>query len=1034
MKSKIPGLALFVDRVIAVVPLLALAALTLLPVAVRAQGGGTGTITGRVLNEGTGQYLSNAEITVGGTNIDVNSEDGGFFTIPNVPAGTAQVTVKYSGLDTVTSSVPVGAGQTVTHDFGLTNKDYSKDVIKLGEFVVTGEKEGQAKAVQEQREAENLKTVMASDVFGNVSEGNLGEFLKLMPGVEIDYNEADAKFVRIRGMDPKYATVTMNGANVATGSSSDVTTNRAFDFEQLSLASVDTIEISKTPRAKDSGSTVAGTVNVRSKGAFDHKGRQFSYQFSTAMNSIDMSLNTTPGPKDDKTYKIMPNGGFSYSDLYFGNKLGVQLTFNYSETFGEQKAETVNFANADTNPDNNATEIRRVSSFSYRDSPKPTIRKNVNMRFDYKFELGNGASLVATAMMDYNTYNGKFFSRDLGFNFTTTDLTQPYSYTTQTTTATGANVNPNGGGGATDKHGTTQTETVMAEYTQGAFKSYLVGAYSRATNYYSDTPEGFFWTMSATSPNIELSFNRGSPMDPGIYITQLAGPDWRNLANYTMGAAGTTKRYTLSQEYTAKDDMSYSMPNLTFPVKFDFGLSVNESIKNINRYLNSLGYTLLGPDGVAKTADDNPALYAEPYYRMNFDWGGNVNGMTDVDRFALARLLTTNPSWWQYPNFATGELQYTLQQHYYFVEQVNAAYLEPVIKISKKFQVTPGVRYEFSHESGTGPSDIGDPEARRILWGLPRSTPTAQIPAWAPGTGDPAYIVARYGSGRSYAGHTEADWMRYLHATYNITPDLAFRASFNQSITRPNIQNLLPSVTVNETATPYPTVSVSNPELKPEHGQSINLELEYYFSRSSMVSGTFFRTDTSNLQRSVQTLLGPDGFLGDPTYAGYMLTTTQNVAKSHISGLEFDYRQDLGFLGDRFRNVYVVTNGTLLIPDDQANYLGSSRHAANVIVQFKPLKDLSARVKFNWTGVRKSAAAPAAGATNAGWASYQSDVLHVDLDLNYTLTRSIGLFCSVRNVFDEPNIYYIQSAGTGPIGSRYFKSGAILQMGVNGRF
>jgi len=37
---------------------LALAALTLLPVAVRAQGGGTGTITGRILNEATGQYLS----------------------------------------------------------------------------------------------------------------------------------------------------------------------------------------------------------------------------------------------------------------------------------------------------------------------------------------------------------------------------------------------------------------------------------------------------------------------------------------------------------------------------------------------------------------------------------------------------------------------------------------------------------------------------------------------------------------------------------------------------------------------------------------------------------------------------------------------------------------------------------------------------------------------------------------------------------------------------------------------------------------
>ena len=93
MKSRIPGLALFVDRVIAVMPVLALAALTLLPVAVRAQGGGTGTITGRVLNEATGQYLSNAEITIVGTNLTANSEEGGYYRVLGVPAGEARISV-----------------------------------------------------------------------------------------------------------------------------------------------------------------------------------------------------------------------------------------------------------------------------------------------------------------------------------------------------------------------------------------------------------------------------------------------------------------------------------------------------------------------------------------------------------------------------------------------------------------------------------------------------------------------------------------------------------------------------------------------------------------------------------------------------------------------------------------------------------------------------------------------------------------------------------------------------------------------------
>ena len=1025
------------DRVIAVVPVLALAALTLLPVAVRAQGGGTGTITGRILNEATGQYLSNAEITIVGTNLVVNSEDGGYYRVLDVPAGEARISVNYSGLDPITASVIVAAGQTVTRDFGLTSKSYDKDIIKLGEFVVTGEKEGQAKAIMDQRTAANMKTVMAADAFGDVSEGNLGEFLKLMPGVIIDYNEADAKFVRIRGMDPKYASVLMDGASVATGSSSDLSTNRAFDFEQLSVASVESIEISKTPRASDSGSAVAGVVNVHSKGALDTKGRRITYQVSGAMNSLDMTLGKTPGWKDGKTYKVMPNASFDYSDVFFGGKLGVLAGFNYSYTFSEQKAETASFVAGDTNPDNNATEIRRISSFAYRDSPKPTTRKNFHTRFDYKFNLGDGSTLWTTAKVDYNTYNGKFFSRDLGFSFTTPDTTQPISYTTETTTATGATVNPNGGGGATDKHGTTTTVTALAEYTKGAFKANLIGQYSKASNYYSDLSEGLFWNMGATMiAPIELRFDRGGPMDPGLYITQLAGADWRNLANYYMSSPPTTKRYNRSQEYTGKDDMSYSLPNLATPIKLNFGLAVNESIRRNDRPINGLAYTLLGADGVAKTADDSPALYAEPYYRMNFGWGGNVDDMTNVDRFGLARLLSSQPTWWQYPNFNTGELQVMLQNHTYFKEQINAAYVEPLIKIGKKLQLAPGVRYEFSREFGIGPLDLGDVEARRILAHVPTTTPALQVPAWAPGTTDPTYIVTRYGSGQRAGGNDYGTWLRYLHATYNITSNLDFRASFNEGITRPDISNLVPGISgINETAVPYPTITVSNPDLKPEHSRSLNFELDYYFGRGSgLVSATFFRTDVKELQRTVQEVLGPDGFQGDATYAGFMATTKDNVAKSHNAGIELNSNLQLGSLNDRLRGIGVFANYTLLLPDDQSNYLNSSNHAANGGFNYS-YKKLKVVVRLNWTGVVKTGAAPLAGAASAGWSSYTDDRFRTDVDLNYALSRSFTFFATCRNIFNEPNVTYMTGGpGQQKIGTRWFNSGAVFQVGMKGAF
>src|SRR5688572_20367415 len=80
------------------------------PLVLRAQGN-TGTITGRILNEGTGQYLRSAIVTVVGTNISTLAESGGIYTLTGVPAGPARVSVAYAGLDLVEAAVTVSPGQ-----------------------------------------------------------------------------------------------------------------------------------------------------------------------------------------------------------------------------------------------------------------------------------------------------------------------------------------------------------------------------------------------------------------------------------------------------------------------------------------------------------------------------------------------------------------------------------------------------------------------------------------------------------------------------------------------------------------------------------------------------------------------------------------------------------------------------------------------------------------------------------------------------------------------------------------------------------
>ncbi|HEY1110862.1 MAG TPA: carboxypeptidase regulatory-like domain-containing protein, partial [Opitutaceae bacterium] len=147
------------------------------------QAQGTGTIQGRVYNPATQQYVRNAEVKLEGTNQLVGTESDGSFTLNNVPAGQARITVTYTGYNTVTETLNVTAGQTATREINITSTQADPGVVQLTAFTVSTEREGNAKAIMEQRRNMNITTSVASDIFGDVTDGNMGEFLKYLPGV-----------------------------------------------------------------------------------------------------------------------------------------------------------------------------------------------------------------------------------------------------------------------------------------------------------------------------------------------------------------------------------------------------------------------------------------------------------------------------------------------------------------------------------------------------------------------------------------------------------------------------------------------------------------------------------------------------------------------------------------------------------------------------------------------------------------------------------------------------------------------------------
>ena len=250
-----------------------------------AQGAGA-TLTGTVANGGTGQFLTAAEVSLAGTSRTALTDREGRFRFPDLAAGTYQLEVSYAGLDRQQRTVTLAPGQVAREEFNLTAAIYRLDAV-----VVAAEVEGNAAAVNQQRKADYFVQAISADTLGVVSEGNIGEFLRYVPGIQVNFSNADASTVSMRGQDPESTVFTFDGQIPAaagtpprssTGSSD--ASSRAFEFSQATISNIETIEVFKAPPPWMAPST-GGVVNAVTKNAFAQKGRRFSTTFTLSGNS-----------------------------------------------------------------------------------------------------------------------------------------------------------------------------------------------------------------------------------------------------------------------------------------------------------------------------------------------------------------------------------------------------------------------------------------------------------------------------------------------------------------------------------------------------------------------------------------------------------------------------------------------------------------------------------------------------------------------------------------------------------------------------
>ena len=333
----------------------------------------TGAISGVVL-DASGKYLEGAEVSVAGTALAAITEREGVFRLSGVAPGAQTVRVAYPGMAPASQAVSVTAGQTATVRVQLKS-----DTIVLEAFTVSTSKEGMAQAIALQKASFNQKLVAAADQFGDISEGNVGEYLKFLPGIGIDYTANDARAVSLRGMNPMFTNVTVDGGRMASGTSSG--DSRRFELEQVAINNVETIEVFKTMTPDMSADNTGGQVNLVTKSAFDREGKtSFAYNVSLTANAENFTLSRRGAWGEGPQFLVRPSADLNYSHR-LTNNLGINVSYRLSEIAHDypRAGYSWNFSANGATPSNPF-----LSSLQMYDEQKITHRESLSTKVDYR--------------------------------------------------------------------------------------------------------------------------------------------------------------------------------------------------------------------------------------------------------------------------------------------------------------------------------------------------------------------------------------------------------------------------------------------------------------------------------------------------------------------------------------------------------------------------------------------------------------------------------------------------------------------------
>ncbi|AOR29654.1 TonB-dependent receptor [Formosa sp. Hel1_33_131] len=606
-----------------------------------------GNISGVIVDD-TSLPLPGAEIFLQINNriIGATSDFDGKFIITNVPSGEQTITISYLGFKEIKLNVTVVSGKTIE----IPSVLLKPEAESLGTVVVQTRSQGQVRALNVQKNSENIVNVISLEQASKFPDSNIGDALKRVSGLTIKTDQGEAREVSVRGLGSAATTMLINGDRISSTSFN----SRSVEADLIPADVIQNIEVTKSASADLDGEATGGVVNLITRNAYSKELKL----------SVSTDYNYTPTWND-----INYNTAVGVSKKMLDGKLGIALNGSSSSRSFKSDNIEADWDWLDTGVIGDPTDDTRFfNELQIRQYWVIRDRKNLNLGVDYEFSKNSliGIKTSLSYRNDFeNRYRTRYSSIDVPKSFTPEGIVVSEGSITTYTRAGSSEGKPNNY--RLDKKNVINTK-LYGEHLLGKIETDWSFTYSKSKKRRKRREIAY----RVAEGEADLFVDTRNPNRPKITT---------NLANFNEEAvlSSFTRNTQNIDDSNIKGAIKFKIPFKNGYLKSGFQYRKNERIED-NRTFD------ISP---IVNIDDFIQIPSENYRRSDFAFS-NYQMLDAPDRAFVGGLNIFDDTLFT----IVENLENHAETSYTSVEKVSAGYLQAKYNLTNDISIRGGVRWE----------------------------------------------------------------------------------------------------------------------------------------------------------------------------------------------------------------------------------------------------------------------------------------------------------------------------------------------------